>query len=135
MEEGFTLMQRELVLNPTSKVANFNMAYALHNSHNDRAAEPYAARTVELSPRNAPALRLLGTIELNLGHPEAAEQLLRQAVASAPQGEGFHLALAVVLLQRGNRAEAEQETLAELRLFPQSALAAQFLAQVRGAAR
>lgn len=135
MDDGFVLMQRALQKTPNSQVANFNMAFALHNAHNDRAAEPYAVRAVELSRQGAGALRLLGTIELNLGHPDAAEQLLRQAISRAPQGEGFHVALAIILLQRGNRAEAEREVQAELRLFPESPAARKVLAQIRDTRR
>jgi Flp pilus assembly protein TadD len=78
----------------------------------------------------AEGYRLLGSIELRLGHADLAEPLMRKAVALAPRQEGYHLALALVLLERGDRQGAAQEFRRELELFPSNPVPQQALRQL-----
>jgi len=119
-EHGLAALQHALELNPDSRTANFNLGYALYNQHNYAAAEPYVARAVQIAPGMAEGYRLLGSIELRLGHADTAESLMRKALSLAPRQEGYHTALGLVLLERGDRPGAAQEFHRELEIFPDS---------------
>ncbi len=52
------------------------------------------------------ALQLLGALEMQLGRHEAAVDLLRRAVAKAPEAAGLHCNLGLALHELGRHAEA-----------------------------
>jgi tetratricopeptide (TPR) repeat protein len=127
---GLAALERALELDPSSHTANFNIGFELYNRHDYASAEPYVARSIQVAPGLAEGYRLLGSIELRLGHADLAEPLMRKAVALAPRQEGYHLALALVLLERGDRQGAAQEFRRELELFPSNPVPQQALRQL-----
>jgi len=127
---GLAALGRALELDPDSHTANFNIGFELYNRHDFASAEPYVARSIQVAPGMAEGYRLLGSIELRLGHADVAEPLMRKAVALAPRQEGYHLALALVLLERGDRQGAAQEFRREMELFPANPMPQQALRQL-----
>ena len=66
-----------------------------------------AAWGVACAPKNVAALTTLGAAYLQTGEPQAAERILRQAVALSPTASEAQLCLAALLAQRGEAHRAE----------------------------
>ncbi len=79
--------------------ALFEQAMA-HHRHGQRVLAEAIARQVLVSdPGHLDALQLLGVIEFQSGHHEAAAMLLQKAVAMAPGAAGLHCNLGLALQQ------------------------------------
>lgn len=85
----------------------------------DLAARAYKEVLLR-DPQNADALHLMGALALAGGKAEVAEELARQAVASAPGWFAPLLTLGNALQARGELAGAEQAFHAALECHPQS---------------
>jgi tetratricopeptide (TPR) repeat protein len=79
--------------------------HALDRANYPRA-EALARWALSLYPYSADALALAGTIQLTFGQPEAASNLLRQAVRCYPWQPGLYTTLAIALLEAGRTREA-----------------------------
>jgi hypothetical protein len=75
---------------------------------------------LEVEPRNADALNLLGVIELQYGMPMTAHDLFRQAIEIMPAHAQFHSHLATALVQMKRDEEAVKEYVEAVRLEPRS---------------
>lgn len=82
-----------------------------------------------LHPWSADALALRGALFLATGRPEAADLVLRRAIALFPDHGSLHAALSSALLDQGRITEARWEALRTLSLDPGCAAAYLHLAQ------
>jgi Flp pilus assembly protein TadD len=133
MAEALAVFQRDLQYNPNSWNSNYNMAYVLFSEREYAAAQPYIVRALEIRPQGPETLRMMGGIEMKLGKLEDAEKHMRLALELDPKDEGFHTALGLVLLERGDRAAAAREFERELQMYPNNATARSGLQQARAA--
>jgi len=69
-------------------------------------AKRHAERVLELDPRSAEALELLGTIHLHRNDPQAAVSAFLEALALTPENPSLHSTIGSVLLKLGNSGEA-----------------------------
>lgn len=75
-------------------------------------------RLVEVQPGSAEVFRMLGDLELRASRPREAIQAYSRAARIDPTDAESHAALAVVLLQTGNRPAAARESDLALQLAP-----------------
>jgi rhomboid protease GluP len=80
-------------------------------------------RAFQLSPRFAPAHRVLGSIYVAQGNPEAAASQYRSAIRLDPNSATTHLSLGEVLILQRKYDEAAEEFRTALRLDPRLAVA------------
>ncbi|TDI17789.1 MAG: tetratricopeptide repeat protein [Acidobacteria bacterium] len=69
-------------------------------------AKRHAERVLELDPRSAEALELLGTIHLHRNDLQAAVSTFLEALALTPENPSLHSTIGRVLLKLGNSGEA-----------------------------
>lgn len=89
--------------------ARLDEAYALHREGAVTEAAEIYLDLLRAQPDHAEALNLLGSAELQLGHIENAEGLLRRAVAVEDAEPRYRLNLAASLVKLGRLAEAIAE--------------------------
>jgi tetratricopeptide (TPR) repeat protein len=80
-----------------------------------------AARILELSPGNPRGLTYQAVVRLAMGQPSVAADLLRKAIAAAPDLIDAHAYLALAYARMGRRQEAESTVAAASRRFPDRA--------------
>ncbi|MDH5675333.1 MAG: tetratricopeptide repeat protein [Myxococcales bacterium] len=113
------LYRHAVTVAPDSPRANYGLAYVLAKQGRWALAHPLFERARELSPGDVRTLNNLGLTYLRLGQPELAEASLRQALTHSAGGHApAHFNLALVMLQRGRRAEACQAAADTLALRP-----------------
>jgi len=81
-------------------------------------AEAACREILTRTPRNAPALHLLGLIRKDSGDPATGEQLMRESIALDPRAADFHGNLANLLRGVGRQAEAERSYREALAIDP-----------------
>jgi len=87
----------------------------------EAVAEDLYRRVLAFDPRQPDALHLMGTLELGRGRPEAALDLIDQALAVAPDRGDLHLSRAGALARLSRAPEAVQAFAATTRLAPEIA--------------
>jgi tetratricopeptide (TPR) repeat protein len=132
-ERGLPLLREGVRLAPNSARAQYSLALALftraekewqQSPGSERAKEgfreaiPYARRATELKPDHAMAYLFWGLALKHLGDSEAAVAPLRRGVACRPEMFELQLALGEVLLETGQRREAETHLENARRLDP-----------------
>jgi tetratricopeptide (TPR) repeat protein len=117
-EDALPLYQRILSRDPTFAMSVYNLGLCYYNLGRLDEAERYLSQAVELSPNDPDAFIHLGMTYLKMGRLDAAEQATRRAIALDPKGLGYHLALGVILEQRGEPNDALAELHAELANHP-----------------
>src|SRR5437868_15195509 len=84
----------------------FDLAVRHHRSGNLAQAEPLYRQVLQAEPAHAHALHLLGLLAYQTGAHEAANGLIRKAIALNPSVAVFHSNLGVVLKDQGLIGEA-----------------------------
>ncbi len=123
--------------NPGNLVVLNNLAWALHESGDKRAAA-YAEQALKLQPENPVVMDTYGWILSNQGQTDKGLTLLRQALSRAPDNAEIHYHLAVALSKSGDHARARSELgrlLASGARFPQEQDARALLAQLQSKTR
>ena len=72
----------------------------------------------------------LGLTYFKMGRLQPAESAVRHAIALDRRGRGYHFALGMILLNRGEPEQAREEFRAELANFPDEAAAARQLQEL-----
>jgi tetratricopeptide (TPR) repeat protein len=144
---GLPLLREGVRRDPDSARAQYNLALALfsraekewqqspgseHAKEGFREAIPYARRATELKPDHAMAYLFWGLSLKHLGDSEAAVAPLRRGVACRPEMFELQLALGEVLLESGQRREAETHLENARRLDPKDSRLIQALERLRG---
>ncbi|WP_428487524.1 tetratricopeptide repeat protein [Rhodopila sp.] len=106
--------------------ALFQQGQRLHGTGRLSEAEPIYRQVLAAAPRHAEALHALGALALQAGRADAAEALVKQAIALKPAAM-FHLTRAHVLLALRRPTLAERACRLVLRARPDSAEAHQAL--------
>jgi tetratricopeptide (TPR) repeat protein len=99
-------------------LATFCAEYAVHVQD---VGLPAAQKAVDLSPKDAQALDVLGWSQLSLGQFYTAEQTLLAALKLAPEDALAHLHLAMTYLQTGKLTEAYDQLCRAVELDPNGA--------------
>ncbi|MFP5405015.1 MAG: XrtA/PEP-CTERM system TPR-repeat protein PrsT [Gammaproteobacteria bacterium] len=97
---------------PSNALALNNAAWALHQLKDDRAPE-IAKRAWEAAPKNPAILDTYGVILSERGDAKGLD-MLRQAVAAAPEAAQLRLHLAEALARAGDKAAAREAVAAVL---------------------
>ena len=121
---------------PGNPVSLNNLAYALQRL-GDAAALAYAERAVAAAPEQADFLDTYGWILVETGDPERGLEVLRDAITRQSTNDEirYHIALALVRLQRTRAAERElTAAIGSSRPFPSRGDAVALLEQLRGQA-
>jgi Tfp pilus assembly protein PilF len=91
---------------PTSPLVFTRKAELLRREGRAAAAEEAYSRAVELDPRDADALRELGTLEMERGDLAAAEAHFRRAIAEEPYASRPFKLLVIALARAGQTQHA-----------------------------
>uniref|UniRef100_A0A3Q1B468 dolichyl-phosphate-mannose--protein mannosyltransferase n=1 Tax=Amphiprion ocellaris TaxID=80972 RepID=A0A3Q1B468_AMPOC len=102
--------QQAVRLKPAHYVAMVNLGRLLRSSNENREAESWYKRALEVT-RKVDILTPLGALYYNTGRYEEALQVYREAAALQPDSTDIWLALAQVLAMAGRTKEAEKMTL------------------------
>lgn len=118
---------------PENPVSLNNLAYALQRLGDD-AALAYAERAISAAPEHAGFLDTYGWILTESGEPERGLEVLRDAITRESTNDEirYHIALALVRLQRPRAAQRELTTaISSSRPFPSRGEAITLLEQLR----
>lgn len=99
------------------------IAVACHRANRLDEAKGIYARILEVEPRNPDALHLLGLVERRQGNPARAEELVRAALAAAPEMAEVRCNLGNLLSDRGDVEGAARLYRTALALQPAMATA------------
>ncbi|WP_448204393.1 tetratricopeptide repeat protein [Azospirillum sp. sgz302134] len=91
----------------TDAQPTLNDAIRLFRSGDLSGAEAACRALLAIDPHNAQALHLLGLVAAHTGHPEAALDILAQAIAELGTDPSFHNSRGSLLFQLGRAEEAE----------------------------
>ena len=103
----------------------YQSALDLHRNGQIGEAEAQYRQLLKAEPRHADALHLLGVLAHQAGRGDLAVDLIRQAIAVAPQVPGYHYNLGLVLTAQGRLDEAIAACRRALELRPAYAEAQQ----------
>jgi Flp pilus assembly protein TadD len=110
-----TLYRRMLEVQPNNAAFLNDLAWAL-GQLGDANAIGYAEKANQLAPNQPAMMDTLGMLQVQQGQVEKGTELLRKAVALAPQAGEIRLNFARALIKSGDKrgARAELETLLKL---------------------
>jgi len=122
-ESGFpaaaTELQAELKVNPDDARSYYLLGYIAMKQRDNKAAEGFLLRAVQLEPKNPDPLVYLGQIYSDTGEDQKAEASLRKAIdlsANASKNDYLigraHYVLGRLLLKAGKKEEGEKELIA-----------------------
>jgi len=115
-----TAIPRPLAFAPVPTLdALMAQAQALHRSGDIARAEAVYREVLRRAPRHFDALHSLGMVAFQAGHPQAAADLIAQALAVDPQDAGAHGNLGYALHMLGRHDEALQSLDRALALQPE----------------
>lgn len=97
-----------LVKLPKNPVVLNNLAW-LAAQNKDPKARDYAARAHEIAPRSPAVLDTYGSILVDAGEVDRGLQMMRDAVAGAPEVRDLRFNLAQALARSGRKADARKE--------------------------
>lgn len=115
---------------PEVWVGNYNYGYFNYVVGNYVLADEYLHRAIQVDPSKPHQYIVLGETYLKEGRFQDAIDQLRQGIARAPDGMGYHLVLALALIKEDSLAAARQETLMELKYHPDNSVARGVLQQL-----
>jgi Flp pilus assembly protein TadD len=107
------------VSDETDGALSWNLGWAFFKLEDYDSAELHLKRATQLTPTSAAAWWALGTAQHELGLLEDAEENLKRAL-TLKDSSNSRMVLAVVLMERGRLAQAEQIHLTGLELKPES---------------
>jgi len=110
-------------LNPNSVYPHFELATALFQQKNYRAAAESFGKVIGLEPKYAPAYRCLGRCWMMQGNRADAIRAYQAAVQCMPQDAETHRELGRLLIQDGQVAEGQVQLRHALQLRPGDAQA------------
>ena len=122
-EDAARVYEAILVDRPDFWLANYNYGYLNYRLQRYDRAEQYLRRATALNPRDGDAHAYLGLTYFRENRLLEAAVQFREAIARKPGGEGFHLALGLILLQQGDREGARAEFARELQDHPENSAA------------
>jgi len=108
----------------------YDQAIRSHQNGNLRQAETLYRQILQLDPRQADALHLLGFLGFQTGHPQEGIPIIRRAITLNPQDPIYHFNLGIVLHSQGQLPEAAACFQAALRINPQGVEVYKNLAEV-----
>jgi tetratricopeptide (TPR) repeat protein len=117
-----------VALRPNSLVAQYNLAFTLHQQNRLPEAEEAFQRAITLGPNWDRSYLGLGLVLRAQGRPAEAVKPLRKAAALAPEQSEVHFALGWALTDAGEPAEAARALQVAVKLNPRKAGAHYFLA-------
>jgi protein O-mannosyl-transferase len=130
LDEAKSIFEAVLQDRPNYWLANYNLGYVNYRLKHFEVAEEYLLRAIELNPTDADQHAYLGLSYFHQNRfPDAALEL-RKAIAIKSAGTGYHIALALTLLQLEDLDGARSECLEELAYHPDNAAARAQLALI-----
>ena len=103
-------------INPVEQL--INSAVQFHQQGNLKLAEQNYRQALELQPKNAYALNLLGVLYSQKGEHKEGEKLIKKAIKTDPDVADYHSNLGLCLQQQGKTKESEAAFKAALRVNP-----------------
>jgi len=122
-KDSVTLWRQAAAVEPGSDIPIFFLGWALTDALRFDEARAHFERSLARVPDSLPSLRAqfmvqLGIVEERAGRPLVAQSRYRDALALDPTHPVARIRLGALLLDRGERAEAEREWARALALFP-----------------
>lgn len=117
-DKALQVLDRVLMIDPSSSHALNNKAALLMMAHEYDAALPVLERAAARDPANGQALSNLGTCYYALGRSESAVRYLRAALKAGYIHEGVNYNLALALFTLGNTTEALDQLEIVLKVNP-----------------
>jgi tetratricopeptide (TPR) repeat protein len=122
-KDSVTLWRQAAAVEPDSDIPIFYLGWALTDAGRFDEARTHFERSLARVPNSLPRLRAqfvlqLGIVEERAGKPLAAESRYRDALVLDPTHPVARIRLGALLLDRGERAEAEREWALALAQFP-----------------
>jgi len=105
---GITHYQSALVIQPNNPLILNNLAWASGQIKSPKALE-YAEKANQLAPDQPAFMDTLAILLADKGETEKAVELLRKAMAKAPQAAAIQLNLSKVLIAAGKKDDARKE--------------------------
>jgi protein O-mannosyl-transferase len=132
LQSSLALLTEAVGQDPNYDSAQGNLGYTLYRLGQLQPAEEHLARAVQLRPGDVHSLLYLGLVHYKQGALDKAEAELRRAIFLNSRVWGVHVALSLVLEQRGDLAGAIRETETELTFHPDEANFKDRLTELRG---
>ncbi len=123
LDDADRLFQAVLQDRPEYWLANYNYGYLNYRLKRFELAEDYLKRAIALNPADPDEHAYLGLTYFHENRFGEAAAELRTAISSKPSGTGYHIALAIVLLQLHDLEGARSECLEELAYHPDNTAA------------
>ncbi len=118
LDNAGPIFQAVLLDRPDYWLANYNFGYLNYRLKHFDLAEDYLHRAIALNPADPDEHAYLGLTYFHENHFADAAVELRTAISIKPAGTGYHIALAIVLLQLQDLDGARAECLEELAYHP-----------------
>ncbi|MGC1685689.1 MAG: tetratricopeptide repeat protein, partial [Candidatus Acidiferrales bacterium] len=115
--------QAVLLDRPDYWLANYNFGYLNYRLKHFDVAEDYLRRAIALNAADPDEHAYLGLTYFHESRFDEAAAELRTAISIKPAGAGYHIALAIVLLQLQDLEGARSECLEELAYHPDNSAA------------
>jgi len=119
-QEAAEMFREILDVRPTMWLANYNYGFINYRLGNLALAEHYLVQAIKINSSDPDQHVCLGTTYLKQGRLGEAEQQVRLGISRKPDGSGYHLALAIILLAQGKPATARGELQRELEYHPEN---------------
>jgi protein O-mannosyl-transferase len=122
-KDSVTLWRHAAAVEPDSDIPIFFLGWALTDARRFDEARAHFERSLARVPDRLPSLRAqfivqLGIVEERAGRPLVAQSRYRDALALDPTHPVARIRLGALLLDRGERAEAEREWARAVARFP-----------------
>jgi tetratricopeptide (TPR) repeat protein len=123
LDDASPIFQSVLLDRPDYWLANYNFGYLNYRLKHFDVAEDYLRRAIALNPGDPDEHAYLGLTYFHENRFADAAAELRMAISIKAAGTGYHIALAIVLLQLQDLDGARSECLEELAYHPDNSAA------------